>query len=171
MEKNFEIGRIVNTQGLKGDVRVVPTTDDQKRFELLKSVIIEQKKGSIELNIERVSYNKKFVIIKFKEINDMTAAENLKNTIITIPPSLALPLNEDEYYIRDLYEMNVETEDGENLGVLKDIIHTGANDVYIIKNNDATIKDLLIPAIKQCIIKVDKTNNKMIVRLMKGLRD
>lgn len=171
MEKNFEVGRIVNTQGLKGDVRIVPTTDDQKRFEILKTVTAETKKGSIELIIERVSYNKKFVIIKFKGINDMTAAEELKNTIITIPASLALPLKEDEYYVRDLYEMNVETEDGEILGILKDIIHTGANDVYIIKNNDPTIKDLLIPAIKQCIINVDKVNNKMIVRLMKGLRD
>mgnify|MGYP000133330403 FL=1 len=99
----------------------------------------------------------------------MTTAEKLKGATVKIPPEDALPLEEGEYYIRDLYDMNVVTDEGENLGIIKDILFTGANDVYVVKPEKG--KDILIPAIKECILDVDVENKKMTVKLLKGLRD
>ena len=167
--KYFEIGKIVNTQGVKGDVRVIPMTDDIRRFDLLKSVLVCNGKTEQVIAIEQVWYHKKFVIIKFEGVHDMNTAEKLRNSMLKIEESEALPLNEDEYYIRDLYEMDV-IENGEKIGVIKDILFTGANDVYVVKNQE-TNEEILIPAIKQCILKVDVSNNQMIVSLLTGLRE
>lgn len=167
MENYFVIGKIVNTQGLKGELRVVPTTDDISRFELLDSVYVDKKGAISEFEIESVRYHKQFVLLKFKGVDDMTAAEKLKTCEVKITEDMALPLEENEYYIRDLYSMEVFTDEGERLGVISDIIFTGANDVYVIKNEESQI---LIPAIKQCILNVDAESNKMIVHLLEGLR-
>ncbi len=164
----FQIGKIVNTQGLKGDVRVIPTTDDPTRFELLDEVEIFSRNISKILKIEKIWYHKQFVIIKFEGINNMTEAEKLKNMVIKIPSDKALPLNEDEYYIKDLYDMDVYTDCNEYLGKITDIITTGANDVYAVENDEK--KTILIPAIKQCILNVNINENKMIVKLLEGLR-
>jgi len=170
----FVIGEIVNTQGVKGDVRTLPATDDIKRFELLKEVYVE-KNGAIRVFcIEKVWYHKQFVVLKFEGIDDATTAEGLKRSTIKIPPSLALPLDEDEYYERDLIGMSVY-ENGELLGRLDRILHTGANDVYCVKiiANDKTGKagEILIPAIKQCVISVDTANKEMVVSLLPGMRE
>lgn len=172
MEAYFDIGKIVNTQGIKGDVRIIPMTDDPKRYELLKEVLVEKNNRLIPYSIEKVWYHKQFVIVKFQEIPGMTEAEKLKNCIVKIPKELALPLKEDEYFIGDLMDVQVWTEDGEFLGNVKDIIFTGSNDVYVIQNPEKPgTKELLIPAIKQCIKRVDIENKKMIVELLEGLRD
>lgn len=170
MDGYFEIGKIVNTQGVKGDVRIMPTTDDITRFELLKTVRIKLARETRSLTVERVWYHKRFVILKFIEISGMTEAEKLRGGIITIPREQALPLGDDEFYIRDLYGMAVETAEGEELGKITDVLFTGANDVYIVRHRQ-TGKEILIPAIKQCIEKVDTINGKMTVNLMEGLRD
>lgn len=166
-EKQFEIGKIVNTQGIKGDVRCVSFTDDIKRFDLLKSVYVTTGKTTRVLEIERHRYHKQFVVIKFKGVDTMNDAESLKNSIIKIDESEALPLKEDEYYIGDLYGLEVFDKDNNKIGKIKDIIFTGANDVYVIEREDK--KDLLLPAIKQCILNVDIEENKMIVEVLKGL--
>ncbi|NLK20985.1 MAG: 16S rRNA processing protein RimM [Epulopiscium sp.] len=170
MPDYIEIGKIVNTQGIKGDLRVIPTTDDPKRFELLECIYIEKKNELIKYEIERVWYHKQFVILKLKEIVSMNDGEALKNTIIKIPKELALPLEEDEYYIGDLYDMEVYTDEDEYLGKINDIIFTGSNDVYIVKN-ETDKKEILIPAIKQCILNINIEEKKMIVALMEGLRE
>lgn len=169
MDDYFVIGDIVNTQGIKGEVRVIPCTDDESRFELLDSIFVEQKGKMKEYNIENVRYHKQFVLLKLEGIDDMTAAEKLKGSVVKIPPEDALPLEEGEYYIRDLYDMEVFTDEGEKLGILSDILFTGANDVYVVKAEKG--KDILIPAIKECILDVDVENKKMTVKLLKGLRD
>ncbi len=162
----FEIGKIVNTQGIKGVVRVIPMTDDIKRFELLKSVYVCGKQDEV-YEIENVSYHKQFVLIKFKGVDDMTTAENkLKNKMLKIDDEDALPLNEDEYYIRDLIGCSVFTKDGEEFGEVKDILFTGANDCYVVKHEG---KDVLIPAIKQCVLDIDIENKKITIELLKGL--
>lgn len=168
--KYFVVGKIVNTQGIKGEVRVLPTTDDVSRFELLDFVYVDKKGNIQKYEIENVRYHKQFVIIKFKGIDDMTAGETLKNTEVKITEDMALPLGEDEYYISDLYSMEVVTDDGELLGTIQDIIFTGANDVYVVRNDESEKSEILIPAIKQCILNVDKENNKMTVKLLEGLR-
>lgn len=164
----FEIGKIVNTQGVNGDVRVLPTTDEPDRFLNLESVLVDNGKNKTPYHIEKVWFHKQFVIIKFKEILDMTAGERLKGTSIKIDRKDALPLQQDEYYISDLYDMQVYTDENKYIGIIKDILFTAANDVYVIENPD-TKKNILIPAIKQCVLSVSVKGNKMVVHMMEGL--
>lgn len=119
--------------------------------------------------IQKVAYSKKLVLLTVKEINDINVAELYKQDRILVEPSQAVPLEDDEYYVGDLYGLNVVTEDGEELGELVHIYETGANDVYAVKKPEDK-KELLIPAIKSCIISVDIANKKMVVHLLEGLR-
>lgn len=165
MTEMFTIGKIVNTHGVKGEMRVMPSTDDIKRFEKLKEVYIQQRDLKT-YEITAVRYHKQFVLIKLKGIDTMDAAEQMKNSLIKIDRKESLPLGQDEYYMTDLYDMAVVTEEGRELGKLVDILVTGSNDVYVVRNEE---KEILIPAIKQCIKKVDVTARQMTVHLMKGL--
>lgn len=167
-ENYFVIGDIVNTQGIKGEMRVVPCVDDVTRFELLDKVYIDKKGIITEYEVENIRYHKQFVLLKLKGIDDMTAAERLKGSIIKITEDMAIPCDEDEYYLRDLYDMLVVTDEDEELGVITDVLFTGANDVYVVTPNKG--KDILIPAIKQVVLDVDIENNKMTVKLLEGLR-
>ena len=169
MERCFEIGKVAGTHGLKGTLRVFPTTEDPSRFELLKQIIVENRGKQETFQIEKIAYHKKFVLVTLKELKDINEAELYKGASIWIPEEQALPLEENEYYMRDLYGLNVVTESGEELGILADIYETGANDVYAVRKEGQ--KDLLIPAIKQCIVSVDIANRKMVVKLLEGLRE
>lgn len=166
-ERYFVVGEIVNTQGIKGEVRVIPHTDDITRFELLDTILVEQRGKLQEYGIEGVRYHKQFVLLKLEGIDDMTAAEKLKNSKLKIPESLALPLEEGEYYIRDLYDLTVVDDKGNNIGILNDILFTGANDVYVIKPKEG--KDIYLPAIKDCILNVDLEKGVMTVHIPEGL--
>ncbi len=170
MENYFEIGKITGTHALKGTFRVYPTTQDAKRFEQLKTIIIEHNGKKETYHVQKVSYQKKFVLLTTKEITDINVAELYKNDRILIPDTQAIPLEEDEYYTRDLFGMEVVTTEGELLGELVKVYETGANDVYGIQKTPEE-KELLIPAIKSCIQKVDLKEKKMTVVLLKGLRD
>lgn len=166
MEGYFEIGKIIGTHGLKGTLKVFPTTDDPKRFELLEKAIINIAGVTNEYSIKKVAYHKNIVLLTLDNIDDINAAEKLKGGTIIVEQKNAIPLDEDEYYNRDLYDMEVFTVSGEYIGVLEQIYITGANDVYgVVKDG----KEILIPAIKQCIIDVDVPNKKMVVKLMEGL--
>ncbi len=168
MENYFVVGNIVNTQGIKGEIRVMPTVDDISRFKLLDHIFVDRKGNIKEYEIENVRFHKQFVLLKLKGVDDMTTAETLKGTVVKITEDMAIPCEEDEYYIKDLYDMEVVTEDGEKLGIITDVIFTGANDVYAVTNDDGT--EILIPAIKDCILNVDIENNIMTVKLLEGLR-
>lgn len=168
MENYFVVGNIVNTQGIKGEVRVMPTVDDVARFKLLDHIFVDRKGNIKEYEVENVRFHKQFVLLKLKGVDDMNTAETLKGTVVKITEDMAVPCEEDEYYIKDLYDMKVVTIDGEELGVISDVIFTGANDVYAVKNTSGN--EILIPAIKDCIISVDVENNLMTVKLLEGLR-
>ncbi len=168
MENYFVVGNIVNTQGIKGEVRVMPTVDDVARFKLLDHIFVDRKGNIKEYEVENVRFHKQFVLLKLKGVDDMNTAETLKGTVVKITEDMAVPCEEDEYYIKDLYDMNVVTVDGEELGIISDVIFTGANDVYAVKDNKG--KEILIPAIKDCIVSVDVENNLMTVKLLEGLR-
>ncbi len=168
MENYFVVGNIVNTQGIKGEVRLMPTVDDTERFKLLDKIYVDRKGNITEYEIESVRFHKQFVLLKLKGVDDMTSAEKLKGTVAKITEDMAVPCGEDEYYIRDLYDMKVVTDEGEELGVISDVLFTGANDVYVVKPSQG--RDILIPAIKDCILSVDIENNVMTVRLLEGLR-
>lgn len=167
MQEYFEIGQIVNTSGLKGIVKVNPFTDDVSRFEEIKKVFIEKNKELTEYEIEEVRFHKNQVLIKFKNIDSIEEAEKFRNCYIKISRKDARKLPEDTYFIVDLIDTNVYLENDEYVGKIIDVFSTGSNDVYVIKREEN--KDLLIPAIKDVVKKVDIKNKKMIINLIKGL--
>lgn len=169
MNEMFTVGRIVNTHGVKGEIKVMPTTDDPKRFKKLKNIFVERKTME-SYEIESVRFHKDFVLLKLKDIEDMSAAELLKGSVLKIDRKDSLPLKKDEYYISDLFGLEVYTEDERYLGKFVDIIETGSNDVYVVRKQDRP-KDLLLPAIKQVVKNVDIEAQKMTVHLLEGLEE
>ena len=167
MQEILEIGQIVGTFGIKGMVKVVPFTDDIKRFDDLKKVYVENKKKKEEYEIEQVSYHKNMVILKFKGIDKIEDAEKLRDSYLKINREDAVPLEENSYFIVDLIGLDVETQEGNLLGKLEDIYNTGSNDIYVVK--DELGKQILLPAISDVIKKVDLESKKIIVHLLKGL--
>lgn len=168
MEDFLYIGRVANTHGVQGMIKVLPTTDDPTRFELLKEIYIEDIKGNTSpYTVKSVKYFNKFVLLGLKEVTDMNGAMLLKQGIIKIPREEALPLEEDEYYITDLIGLDVYNDNGSFIGPLKDVIFTGSNDVYVIDNGSK--EGLLLPAIKECIKSIDLKQNKMVVTVLEGL--
>ena len=167
MVSEFRVGVISSTHGIRGEVKVFPTTDDPARFLELKQVTLVAKRERQTLEIERVRFFRQFVIVKFKGIDNINDIERHKGAELWIGREQAVPLEEGEYFIADLLGVSVVDENGEKLGVLKDVIETGANDVYVVERENK--KDLLIPAIKQCIRKVDVEAGEMEVHLMEGL--
>lgn len=167
MDNYLRVGVITTTHGIKGEVKVFPTTDDPNRFEVLEHVILDTGKEYLNLEIEGVKYFKNLVILKFKDINNINDIEKFKGKDLLVPRENAIELEEDEYFIYDLIDSEVFTEDGDKLGVLTEVLTTAANDVYIVKNKDN--KEILLPSIKECILKVDTANKKIIVHLMDGL--
>ncbi len=169
MEKFFEIGVITGTHGIRGTMRVFPTTQDPSRFGRLKEVTVENRGKQEIFHIKKVAFHKKFVLLTVKEITDINAAELYKNARLLIPDAEAIPLEADEYYTRDLYGLRVVTAAGAELGELAHIYETGANDVYAVRKTPED-KELLIPAIKDCIRNVDLEAGVMTVHLLEGLR-
>ena len=169
MEQFFEIGKITGTHGIRGTLRVFPTTQEPARFARLKEVIVEIRGKRETFHIQKVAFHKQFVLLTVRELTDINAAEGYKNGRILIPDAQAIPLEADEYYTRDLYGLRVISEAGEELGTLTDVFETGANDVYVVKK-DGQSKELLLPAIKDCIHKVDLEAGVMTVKVLEGLR-
>ena len=167
MQEYFEIGQIVNTHGIKGFVKVVPFTDNIKRFEELENVYIDFKGNLILMTIDEVLYSKGNVLLKFKEAPDINMVEKYKNSILKIPRKNAVKLPKDTYFIADLIGLEVYTEEGKLLGKVDDIFKTGSNDVYVVKSEDG--KQTLLPAIWEVIKNIDLKSNKIIVNLLKGL--
>ena len=162
MQDKFEIGQIVNTFGIKGEVKVYPYTDDINQFKKIKKVYINNE----EKEIESVKFHKNNVILKIKGIDNMTEAENLRNTVIEANRSTK-KLPENTYYIADLINLDVYTDENNFLGKVKDIYNTGANDIYSIETPEG--KEILLPAIKDVIKQIDIENKKIIVHILKGL--
>ncbi len=165
--KNLEIGQIVNTFGIKGFVKVNPWVNDVTRFDELKKVYIKIRKELKVLEIEEVKYHKNQVLLKFKGVETVEQAEMLRNAILEIDRKDAIPLEEGEYFIADLLESEVYTDEGEKLGILEDIFNTGSNDIYVVKNELG--KSILLPRIKDVFKEIDVENKKIIVHLLKGL--
>ncbi|MDR2168259.1 MAG: ribosome maturation factor RimM [Clostridiales bacterium] len=164
----FEVGKIVNTVGVKGEIKVFPTTDDMRRFDLLDEITIEWPDGRRETRpVEKVRYHRNLVMLRLNGVNDAEAAAKFKGSTIVVSREQALPLGEGEFYVPDLIGMAVISDEGRELGVLSDVLMTGANDVYVVKQPG--VKEILIPAIEQCILNVDLENKTMTVHLLEGL--
>ncbi|WP_370751596.1 ribosome maturation factor RimM [Eubacterium sp.] len=169
MEKYFRVGVIANTHGIRGEVKVYPTTDDINRFEKLKKCILDTGKEYIDLNVESVKFFKNMVILKFKEYNNINDIECYKGKDILVSRDNAVKLEKGEYYIADILGAKVILEDGSEFGVLEDVMQTGANDVYVVKTLDN--KEVLLPKIDECVKKLDIENKIVTVHIMKGLLD
>lgn len=167
MQEYFEIGQIVNTFGIKGEVKVNPFTDDLKRFEELKSILVEKNKQLLEFEIENVRYQKHLVILKLKNIDDMNIAEKYKGCYIKIHRKDARELPEGTYFIADIIGSQVITDDGKVLGKVDDIYNTGSNDIYVVK--DDLGKQILLPNIKEVILDIDIEKQVVTVHLLDGL--
>ena len=168
MEDLLQVGIITSTHGVRGEVKVYPTTDDPRRFRRLKEVVLDTGREKLNLEIEGVKFFKQFVILKFKGLDNINDIEKYRQKSLYVTRKNAVRLQRDEYFIADLIGLKVQDEDGTELGTVKDVIETGANDVYVVSKDGA--KDLLIPAIHACIQNVDVAAGQMEVHLLPGLR-
>ena len=169
MEEFFQVGVITATHGIHGEVKVFPTTDDPNRFKKLKKVLLDTGTQKLELEVAGVKFFKKFVILKFKEFDDINQVEKYRKCPLLVTRENAVRLKKNEYFIADLIGLKVYTEDGTFLGNLEDVMQTGANDVYQIVTEEG--KEILLPAIRQCILDVDIESGNMKVHLLEGLVD
>ena len=167
MEKLLQVGVISSTHGVRGEVKVFPTTDDIKRFKKLKKVFLDTGREHLELEVEGVKFFKQFAILKFKGIDNINDIEKYKGKSLLVDRANAVRLRKNEYFIADMIGMTVFTDDGNEFGTLKDVMETGANDVYVIDSKEHG--EVLVPAIKQCILNVDVENQTMEIHLLEGL--
>ena len=167
MEQYLRVGVIASTHGLKGEVKVFPTTDEPERFRKLKKVFLDTGKEYLPLKIKSVKFFKNQVILKFDEFQDINEVEKYRGKDLLIDREQALPLAENENFIVDLIDMDVYDEEEQCLGTLTDVLQTGANDVYVVETEEG--KEILLPAIPSCILEVDVEAAKMIVRIPEGL--
>lgn len=168
MENFLRVGVITTTHGVRGEVKVYPTTDDPKRFLDLKTIFLDTGKELLPLEIEGVKFFKKLVILKFKGFDNINDIEKYRSKDLLIDRKDAVELSDGEYFIFELIDSEVFTDEGEKLGVLTEIMTTAANDVYVVKMLNG--KELLIPSIKECILDVDVDAKKITVHLLNGMR-
>lgn len=169
MDDLLKVGVITTTHGLRGEVKVFPTTDDARRFLDLKEIILDTGKEKKTLNIERVKFFKNMVILKFKEFDNINDVEMYRQKELYVTRENAVPLEENEYFIADLIGLAAVSDEGEDLGELADVLQTGANDIYVIKKPGTS--DILVPAIKDCIKNIDLEAGRIEIHLLPGLRE
>lgn len=167
MEELFRIGAIASTHGVHGEVKIYPTTDEVERFKDLKECLLDTGNGMMNLTIESVKYFKQFVILKFKEMSSINDIEKYRGKDLLVTRSNAIALDEDEYYFSDLIGLKVLTDEDRTFGTVKDIFHTGANDVYVIEDENG--KECLFPAIHECILEICPEEGHILVHIMDGL--
>jgi 16S rRNA processing protein RimM len=169
MEDLLQVGVITTTHGVRGEVKVFPTTDDPARFLDLKEVILDTGREKKSLIVERVRFFKNLVIVKFEGIDTLDEVQPYRQKSLFVTRENAVALGQDEYFIADLIGLVAVSDEGEELGTLADVLQTGANDVYVIRKKGQ--KDLLIPAIKDCIRAVDLAAGSITIHLLPGLRE
>ena len=169
MEDMLRVGVFANTHGVRGEIKVFPTTDDVTRFKKLKKIYLDKGIEKMELEIQSVRYFKNMVILKFKGIDNINDIEKYKGKDLLIHREQAVPLKEDEYFICDIINAQVVTETGEEVGVLKEVLQTGANDVYVVRTTE--VKEILLPVIDECVLDLNVEEKIVTVRLMPGIMD
>ena len=164
----YKIGTIVNTHGLKGELKILSVTDfPELRYKKGNQVYIAAKDSKIPVTIKTVKLQKNMYLVTFKNLEDINLVEKYKGLDLMISEDNQQELNQDEYYYRDIVGLTVETEDGQNIGTIKEILSPGANDVWVVNRKGQD--DLLLPVIDDVIKTVDLAEHKVIVELMEGL--
>lgn len=169
MDDLLKVGVITSTHGIRGEVKVFPTTDDPKRFLDLEEIILDTGKEKKTLSIQYVKFFKNMVILKFKEFDNINDVEIYRQKDLYVTREQAVPLEENEYFIADLIGLKAVSDEGEELGEIADVLQTAANDIYVIKQEGTS--DLLVPAIKECVLKVDIAGGMVTLHLLPGLRE
>ncbi len=164
----IQIGKVANTHGVRGDIKIFPLTDDVTRFKTLKNIRIENNGQGQQYTITGVKYVKNLVILQLKEVQNMNEALALKGGTLLIPMEEALPLGDNENYIFQMIGLMAKEEDGTELGVLNDVLQTGAHDIYVI--DDGSKHGLMIPATHQFIKGVYVDEGYLVVKLIEGLK-
>lgn len=162
--KFIKIGIIINTHGIKGELKINPLTDDIKRFDKLNNIYIGEEK--VEYNIEKVKYIKNFPIIKLKEFDNINDVLKYKNNYIYIDKEDLVELPKDYYFIFDIIDCKVYDIENNFIGIVEDVITYSSNDVYVVKNND---KEYLIPALKRFVKSIDIEDKKIIIDPIEGM--
>ncbi|MBQ6362245.1 MAG: ribosome maturation factor RimM [Lachnospiraceae bacterium] len=168
MEEFFQVGIFTNTHGVRGEIKVFPTTDDLSRFKRLKEVIMRTKEGDITMKIAGTRMQKQMVLMRFAGIDNINEIEKYKGSGLYVHRKDAIPLEKNEYFIADLIGLAVEGDDGRQFGKLTEVLQTGSNDVYVVKNAE---REWLFPAIPDCVQSVDIEAGRMIVHVMDGLEE
>lgn len=168
MADRFQVGVVASTHGLHGEVNVFPTTEDPNRFKKLKKVMLHTQRGeNLELDVQSAKFFKKFVIVKFKQFNTIEEVEKFRGCELTIDRKDALKLAPGEFYVADMIGLDIVDEEGNKLGVLTDVLQTGANDVYeMTRDGDDKV---YIPAIKDCVKEIDMKEKRIVIHVMEGL--
>lgn len=169
MEQFLRVGVITSPHGIQGEVKVFPTTDDINRFKKLKEVFLDTGRERVLLHVERVKFFKGIAILKFKEFSSINEVEQYRKKDLYVSRDQAVKLEPNENFIADLIGLSVVTDQGEEFGTVKDILQTGANDVYVIDGTDG--KEYLFPSIRECILDVDLEAGKVLVHILDGLLD
>ncbi|MBS6516718.1 MAG: ribosome maturation factor RimM [Clostridium sp.] len=169
MEQFLRVGVITSPHGIRGEVKVFPTTDDINRFKKLKEVYLDTGRERLSLHVEQVKFFKGMAILKFKEFNNINDVEPFRKKDLLVSREQAVKLAPNENFIVDLIGLTVMTDEGEEFGTVKDILQTGANDVYVITGKDG--KEYLFPSIKECILNVDLDKGQVLVHILDGLLD
>ncbi len=165
-EDYFRVGVIANTHGIKGEVKVFPTTEDPSRFQGMKRIVLDTGDEKLVWEVASARYFKNMVILKFRGIDDINDVEKYKGMDLLVPREDAIPLEEGEYYIADIIGARVETEDGTFFGELRDVLQTGANDVYVVDHEG---REVLLPVIADCVLDRDLEKKVVTVHIMEGL--
>lgn len=163
----LKVGQIINTHGVRGEIKVFPLTDDIKRFGKLKVIYMKQADDYREYKLEGIKYFKNLVIVKLEGINSMNEAVKLVDSYLYVNRENAVKLSKDTYFVADLIGIDVYNMDDESLGTIINVFSTGSNDVYEIKKDDG--KTFLIPAIKDVVKEIDIEKRSMRIELLEGL--
>ena len=169
MKDYLQVGVITQTHGIRGEVKVFPMTDDVKRFKKGISLLLQTKKETLPLEVESVKFFKQYVILKFKGYDSINDIEQFVKKELYVTRENAVKLKKDEYFIADLIGLAVFDEDEKPVGEVTDVMQTGANDVYVVALPDGN--EVLLPAIRECILQVDMESRRMRIHKMPGLFD
>lgn len=160
MDKQICIGTIVAPHGVRGDIRILPQTEHPEQFLDLDYLLLEDGRT---LHLTNARFHKRMALVKCREVNNMNEAELLRGKKVFIRAEDLPELGEGEFYVADLLGCNVVDAEGAQVGVLKDVISTGSNDVYIVKAGDG--KEILVPALKQHVKEINPQERRIVVEL------
>jgi 16S rRNA processing protein RimM len=170
MTRWFNVGKIVNTHGIRGEVRVISRTDfPEERYKVGNTLYIwkEKSKEPIEVVVASHRTHKSFDLLTFEGYHNVNEVEQFKGSLLKIPEEQLGELEEGEYYYHEIIGCTVVTEEGEELGTIKEILSPGANDVWVVKGKNG--KDILVPYIEDIVLNVDVKEKQVTIHLMEGL--